>query len=68
MYTIRVTDDTARVLANALERVQIDRTRDSLIARQTAAVIRHALLPDMPTPMRLADEPLAIVREASGDA
>ena len=61
MVTITMTEDTARVIANALDAVPLSRTRDSLIAHQTAQALLHALLLDSPLPMRWADEPLPIV-------
>lgn len=58
-YRITLTEDTLRVIGNACENVALSRTRDSLIARQVAGVIKHALIPDTtPLPMRWADEPL----------
>ena len=60
-YTMFMTEDTLRVIANALDAVPLSRTRDSLIAHQTAQALMHALLPDTPKPMRWADEPLPIV-------
>ena len=60
-YRMTLTEDTLRVIANALDAVPLSRTRDSLIAHQTAQAIQHALLPDAPLPMRWADEPLPIV-------
>ena len=61
MNRVLMTDDTMRVVANALEAVPLTRTRDSLIAHQVAGVIRHALMLDSPAPMRWADEPLPVV-------
>ena len=61
-YRMFLTEDTLRVIANALDAVPLSRTRDSLIAHQTAQAITHALLPDdTPRPMRWADEPMAVV-------
>lgn len=61
MNRVLMTDDTMRVVANALEAVPLTRTRDSLIAHQVAGVLKRALMPDAPTPMRWADEPMPVV-------
>ena len=61
MNRVLMTDDTMRVVVNALEAVPMTRTRDSLIAHQVAGVLKRALMPDAPAPMRWADEPLPIV-------
>ena len=66
-YQMTLTEDTLRVIANALDAVPLGKNRDSLIAHQTAQAIRHALLPDAPAPMRWADEPLPIVEKEPED-
>ena len=68
-YTITVTEETMRVIANACDQVPA-RTdnRDALIARQVALTMLHTLLPDdYPRPRRWADEPLPEIREEQYD-
>ena len=60
-YRVTFTDDSMRVVGNACGSVPLERTRDSLIARQIAGAITHALIPDTPEPMRWADEPMPVV-------
>lgn len=60
MIRMIVTEDTARVIALRCGDTK-GRTRDDLIALQTARTIEHALMPDAPAPMRWADEPLPVV-------
>lgn len=61
MIVMRMTEDTARVIANACDHRPLT-LRDGKIAYQVAGAIRHALLPDeFPQPMRTADEPMPIV-------
>lgn len=58
MIIMRVTEETARVIALRCGETQ-GVTRDDMIALQTANTIKHFLLPDStPKPMRWADEPL----------
>lgn len=61
MLNMTLTEDTARVIAVACDAVPLSKTRDAMIAHQVAGVIRHALMPDAPAPMRWADEPLPVV-------
>lgn len=67
MIRMIVTEDTARVIALRCGETQ-GRTRDDLIALQTANTIKHFLLPDStPKPMRWADEPLPVVEVIDDD-
>lgn len=61
MIVMRMTEDTARVVTNALEVMYtaFPQTRDGLIAHQTEVAIKHAFMPEYtPKPMRWADESL----------
>lgn len=61
MIVMWMTEDTARVVANACDHRPFE-LRDGKIAYQVAGVLRHALMPDeFPQPMRTADEPMPIV-------
>ena len=61
MVVLKMSEDTARVLANACDAVPLSKNRDSLIAHQVSGVIQHFLLQDTIKPMRWADEPLPVV-------
>lgn len=64
MIVMRMTEDTARVVSNALEVMYtaFPQTRDGLIAHQTEVAIKHAFMPEYtPKPMRMTDEPMPIV-------
>ena len=63
MIRMIVTEDTLRVIALRCGETQ-GRTRDDLIALQTANTIKHFLLSDStPKPMRWADEPRPVVEK-----
>lgn len=64
MIVMRMTEDTARVVTNALEVMYtaFPQTRDGLIAHQTEVAIKHAFMPEYtPKPTRWADEPMPVV-------
>ena len=64
MIVMRMTEDTARVVTNALEVMYtaFPQTRDGLIAHQTEVAIKHAFMPEYTQkPTRCADEPMPIV-------